>query len=84
MAVVAIGCPVLPESVPNQLRYFPVYFVLPLGVWAVVSGAIALRRMRGDEGACRNRAGAGVTLGTVAIVTAVVTIVRAVWALINI
>ncbi|MFH0180377.1 hypothetical protein [Streptomyces cacaoi] len=36
--------------------------------------------MRGDEGACRNRARAGVTLGAVAIVAAVVTVVWAVWA----
>ncbi|ASR00115.1 hypothetical protein CGL27_15140 [Streptomyces sp. 11-1-2] len=81
IAVAAIGCPLLPESVPNQLRYLPVYFILPLGIWAVVSGSIALRRMHGDEGASRIRARAGITLGTVAIVAAVAVIVWACWAL---
>ncbi|MGW7164194.1 hypothetical protein ACWGH3_02530 [Streptomyces sp. NPDC054884] len=80
-AVAAIGCPLLPESVPYQLRFLPVYFVLPLGVWAVASGIIALRRTGGDEGARRNRARAGITLGAVATVTVVATLVRAYWAL---
>ncbi|MFF1443648.1 hypothetical protein [Streptomyces sp. NPDC058295] len=31
MAVVAIDCPTLPESVPNQPRYSPVYRVPPVG-----------------------------------------------------
>ncbi|MDX3310543.1 hypothetical protein P1S61_15875 [Streptomyces sp. ME08-AFT2] len=48
-AVAAIGCPLLPESVPYQLRFLPVYFVLPLGVWAVASGIIALRRTGGTR-----------------------------------
>ncbi|MEU7723734.1 hypothetical protein AB0B78_00465 [Streptomyces sp. NPDC040724] len=81
IAVAAIGCPLLPESVPNQFRYLPVYFILPLGIWAVVSGGIALRRMRGDEGASRLRARAGIILGTVAIVTVVPTLAWAYWAL---
>lgn len=80
-AIAAIGCPLLPESVPNPFRYLPVYFILPLGIWAVVSGGIALRRMRGDEEASRVRARAGITLGTVAIVMAVATIVWACWEL---
>ncbi|WP_327739899.1 hypothetical protein OG749_44640 [Streptomyces nojiriensis] len=80
-AVAAIGCPLLPEFVPNLLRYLPVYFVLPLGIWAVVSGGIALRRVRGDEGASRIRARAGIALGTVAVMTAVATMVWACWAL---
>ncbi|MEU4731992.1 hypothetical protein [Streptomyces sp. NPDC023588] len=80
-AVAAVGCPLLPEFVPNLLRYLPVYFILPLGIWAVVSGGIALRRVRGDEGASRIRARAGIALGTVAVVTAVATIVWACWAL---
>ncbi|MGW3176739.1 hypothetical protein [Streptomyces sp. NPDC001153] len=81
IAVALIGCPLLPASVPNQLRFPPLLFVLPLGIWAVVSGGIALRRMRGDEGASRIRARAGITLGTMAIVTAVAVIVWACWAL---
>ncbi|MFD7786179.1 hypothetical protein ACFV4Q_24290 [Streptomyces nojiriensis] len=80
-AVAAVGCPLLPEFVPNLLRYLPVYFVLPLGIWAVVSGGIALRRVRGDEGASRIRARAGIALGTVAVMTAVATMVWACWAL---
>ncbi|MEV4441387.1 hypothetical protein AB0K09_20655, partial [Streptomyces sp. NPDC049577] len=47
-AVLGIGGPLLPESVPAQARILPVYFILPLGIWAVASGCIALRRMRGD------------------------------------
>ncbi|MFA7764365.1 hypothetical protein [Streptomyces sp. NRRL S-448] len=80
-AVAAVGCPLLPEFVPNLLRYLPVYFILPLGIWAVVSGGIALRRVRGDEGASRIRARAGIVLGTVAVATAVAAIVWACWAL---
>ncbi|MDQ8706871.1 hypothetical protein RCO28_31025 [Streptomyces sp. LHD-70] len=71
IAVVSIVCPMLPEYVPNVVRYLPVYFILPLGLWAVGSGAIALRRMRDDEEASRARARAGVSLGAVAVVTVV-------------
>ncbi|MFH8620120.1 hypothetical protein ACH4E8_34265 [Streptomyces sp. NPDC017979] len=81
VAVAAIGCPLLPQSVPIQLRYLPIYFILPLGVWAVVSGGIALRRMRGDKGASRLKARVGIVLGTVAIVTAVTTLAWAYWML---
>ncbi|MEU9109112.1 hypothetical protein AB0D54_33260 [Streptomyces xanthophaeus] len=80
-AVAAVGCPLLPEFVPNLLRYVPVYCILPLGIWAVVSGGIALRRVRGVEGASRVRARAGIVLGTMAVVTAVAIIVWACWAL---
>ncbi|MFI5985240.1 hypothetical protein ACIBEA_30825 [Streptomyces sp. NPDC051555] len=80
-AVAAVGCPLLPESVPNQFRYFPVYSILPLGMWAVVSGCIALRRARGNEGATRIRARVGVALGAVAVVPAVATLLWACWAL---
>ncbi|MFF4289530.1 hypothetical protein ACFY0R_30145 [Streptomyces sp. NPDC001633] len=81
LAVAAIGCPLLPESVSNQFRYLPAYFILPLGIWAVVSGGIALRRMRGNKAAGRNRARAGITLGTVAIVTVTAVIVWTCWTL---
>ncbi|MFE5806736.1 hypothetical protein [Streptomyces sp. NPDC056491] len=84
VAVASTGCPLLPESVPNLLRFLPLYLVLPLGVWAVVSGGIALRRVRGDESAGRTRARAGITLGTVAVVTVMGALVWAVWALRNI
>ncbi|WP_234321671.1 hypothetical protein [Streptomyces xanthophaeus] len=80
-AVAAVGCPLLPEFVPNLLRYVPLYFILPLGIWAVISGGIALRRVRGVEGASRIRARAGIVLGTLAVVTAVAAIVWACWAL---
>ncbi|GHF70580.1 hypothetical protein GCM10010218_59800 [Streptomyces mashuensis] len=78
-AVLATGCPLLPESVPPQLRLLPVYSILPLGIWAVGSGCIALRRMRGDERAGRIRARAGITLGTMATMTVVATVTAACW-----
>ncbi|MEU5421694.1 hypothetical protein ACH4UT_32535 [Streptomyces sp. NPDC020799] len=81
LAATAIGCPLLPDAVPNQFRYLPICVTLPLGLWAVLSGSIALRRMRGDQAAGRHRARAGITLGTVAVVTAAAAIVFACWTL---
>ncbi|TVL90397.1 hypothetical protein CD790_22220 [Streptomyces sp. SAJ15] len=77
-----MGCPFLPESIVSpQVRFFPIYFIVPLGICAVVSGAFALRRMRGHEGASRGRARAGITLGSVALVVALTFVVWACWAL---
>ena len=78
-AVAMIGCPWLPETVWNWLRFFPLYLVVPTGICAVVSGAGALRDMRGVEGADRRRARAGLTLGTVAVVVPLAVIVWALW-----
>lgn len=80
-AVAAIACPLLPESVPPVVRHLPLLFVLPLGIWAVGSGGIALRRLRGEEGARRVRARAGVALGAVAVLTSVAVLSWAWWAL---
>ncbi|MFJ9850480.1 hypothetical protein [Streptomyces sp. NPDC101150] len=81
LGVAMTGCPWLPTFVSHWIRFFPVYFILPFGIWAVVSGIGALRGMRGDEGADRRRARAGVTLGTVAILVPVAAFIWAYWAL---
>ncbi|MEV8319914.1 hypothetical protein AB0Q95_37725 [Streptomyces sp. NPDC059900] len=67
VAVVLLGCPLLPEAVPPWIRFAPVYAVVPLGVCAIVFGVSDLFGMRGDGAADRRRARAGVVLGTVAI-----------------
>ncbi|WP_405443607.1 hypothetical protein OG373_39025 [Streptomyces avidinii] len=68
-AVAMIGCPFLPDGLPAWLRFAPVYFVIPVGILAVVFGLLDLRHMRGpqdDGGAARRRARTGAVLGTVA------------------
>ncbi|MFE0191510.1 hypothetical protein [Streptomyces sp. NPDC058989] len=74
-ATVMLGCPWLPSAVPNWIRFFPVYLVVPLGICAVVSGLGALRDMRGQIAAARGRARTGVALGSVAIAVPTVTVV---------
>ncbi|MBH5335859.1 hypothetical protein IHE55_14110 [Streptomyces pactum] len=74
-------CPWLPETVSHWIRFLPVYFVVPTAIGAVVSGAFALRRMRGDEGADHRRARAGLTLGTVVLVASLAVLLWAYWAL---
>ena len=71
----------LPAPVPMWVRLLLVYSIVPLGISAVVSGIVALRRMRGREGADPFRARAGVVLGTMAVVIPLVLIVWASWAL---
>lgn len=64
MAAVALfGCPWLPGSVPSQLRYFPLYLTVPLGICAIVHGIADLHHLRGEAGVDRRRARAGVALG---------------------
>ncbi|EPH41027.1 hypothetical protein STRAU_5905 [Streptomyces aurantiacus JA 4570] len=72
---------VLPEPVPMRVRWFPVYWIVPAGIGAVVSGIVALRRARGQQEADPFRARAGVALGTAAIVLPLAVIVWAMWAL---
>lgn len=81
VAVTMMGCPLLPGSVSMWLRFTPIYFIFPVGICAVVAGAAALRRMRGQEGANRFRARAGTALGTVAVVVPLAVVVWAIWAL---
>ncbi|MFF4234022.1 hypothetical protein [Streptomyces sp. NPDC001820] len=81
VAVALMVCPLLPVPVPMWVRFLPVYFFVPVGISAVVSGIVALRRMRGREGADRFRARAGVALGTAAVVIPLAVIVWAIWAL---
>lgn len=81
VAVAMMVCPLLPAPVPMRVRFLPVYFIVPVGISAVVSGIVALRRMRGWEGVDRFRARAGVALGTVAVVVSLAVIVWASWAL---
>ena len=81
VAVAMMVCPLLPAPVPLWVRFFPVYFIVPVGISALVSGIVALRRMRGRERADRFRARAGVALGTAAVVIPLAVIVWAIWAL---
>lgn len=80
-AIAMMMCPFLPASVSNWVRFFPVYFVVPAGIGAVVSGCVALRRARGQETADPSRARVGVALGTTAVVLTLAVIVWAIWAL---
>ncbi|MFF3176573.1 hypothetical protein ACFVQ0_28595 [Streptomyces sp. NPDC057900] len=80
-AVLMMACPFLPPPVPIWVRFLPVYFIVPTGISAVVSGIITLRRMRGQEEADRFRARAGVVLGTAATVIPLAVIVWAIWVL---
>ncbi|MEW2049324.1 hypothetical protein [Streptomyces sp. NPDC005476] len=80
-ALAMMMCPFLPAWVPNWFRFFPVYFIAPAGIGAVVSGLVALRRARGQEEVTASRARAGVALGTTAVVLSLAVIVWAIWAL---
>ncbi|MFE6775113.1 hypothetical protein [Streptomyces sp. NPDC057702] len=66
-AVAMMGCPWLPATASVWVRIVPVYFVLPLGICALVSGTGALACLRTREGAGRGRARVGTALGAVAI-----------------
>ncbi|MGW3009499.1 hypothetical protein ACWC9R_11765 [Streptomyces sp. NPDC001219] len=79
-AIALYGSPFL-RFLPPWLRYIPVYLTVPLGICAIVFGCTVLYRMRGDEGANRRRARAGVALGTVALAVPVILVVWLSWAL---
>lgn len=66
-AVVAFGCPFLPEALPPLVRYLPLYLVLPLGICAVVWGLPDLWRTWGTDDSSPVRARIGVLLGTLAV-----------------
>ncbi|MGW0737069.1 hypothetical protein [Streptomyces sp. NPDC002851] len=57
------------------------YFIMLVGICAVVSGVVALRRIRGREGVDRFRARACVALGTVAVVVPLAVAMWAIWEL---
>ncbi|MGW7247187.1 hypothetical protein [Streptomyces decoyicus] len=76
VTIVLMGWPWLP--LPSWIRCFPVYFIVPVGICAVVFGISALRSVRGEPGADRCRAWVGTVLGTVAIVVPLMVIVGAV------
>lgn len=66
-AIVLLCCPALPESVPMWFRIVPGYLVVPVGVCAVVSGAVSLRRARRDATTGRLRAHSAIALGALAV-----------------
>lgn len=78
VALAMMGGPVLPDVLPPSVRFVPLYFVVPVGICAVLAGVVSLRRLRGDEGADRRRARAGITLGGAAIVVPVAVVAVAV------
>ncbi|NSC19980.1 hypothetical protein FM076_01640 [Streptomyces albus subsp. chlorinus] len=84
------GSPLLPAALPPWLRFFPLYLTVPAGVFAVVSGAFALRDARHtravpdaphEPGTDRRRARTGIALGAVALAVPLVLLVWAGWAL---
>lgn len=82
VAVAMMVCPLLlGTALPTWVRLLPLYFLLPVAGSAVVSGTVALRRMRDHEGADRTRARAGVVLGAAAIVIPLTVITLAIWVL---
>ncbi|MFG2576345.1 hypothetical protein [Streptomyces sp. NPDC048481] len=66
---------------PNGVRFVPVYFIVPVGIGAIVSGLVALRRALGQEAADLSRARTGVALGTTAVALTLAVIVWAIWEL---
>ncbi|MGW0909431.1 hypothetical protein [Streptomyces sp. NPDC002853] len=81
VAAAMMVCPLLLVPIPTWIRLLPLYLLLPVGLSAIVTGTVALRRMRDHEGADRYRARAGVTLGTAAILIPLTVITWAIWAL---
>lgn len=79
-AVAVYASPAL-VFLPSLIRFFSVYLGVPLGICAIVFGVSVLWGMRGDEGADRRRARAGVALGTVALAVPIVLLVWLSWAL---
>ncbi|GAA3113835.1 hypothetical protein GCM10010449_40050 [Streptomyces rectiviolaceus] len=81
VAAAMMVCPLLPVPVPKWILFLPVYFTVPVGISAVISGIGALRRMRGQEEADRFRARAGVALGTAVVMIPLTVIVWTIWAM---
>ncbi|MFI1170575.1 hypothetical protein [Streptomyces melanogenes] len=79
VALAFFGCPWLPDAIPAQIRHFPLYLTVPLGIAAIVYGTGDLRHLRGEEGVDRRRARAGVALGMTAVAVPLAFIVWA-WA----
>ncbi|MEV8350527.1 hypothetical protein ACFVTT_38025 [Streptomyces niveus] len=83
LAVAMFGCPWLPSFVSHWFRFVPVYFIVPVGIGAIVSGVGALRAVRGEPLVDRRRAWGGVVLGSVAVVVPLGLVVWGLWALSN-
>ncbi|MFI0716368.1 hypothetical protein ACH4SK_38380 [Streptomyces inhibens] len=79
-AVAMYGSPLL-FFLPPWIRSLPLYLTVPLGICAIVFGVSVLYGMRGDEGADRRPARAGVALGTVALAVPIAVLVWLSWAL---
>ncbi|MFI1103991.1 hypothetical protein [Streptomyces melanogenes] len=77
VALALFACPWLPHAIPSQLRHFPLYLTVPLGIAAIVYGTGDLHHLRGEEGVDRRRARAGVALGMAAVAVPLVFIVWA-------
>ncbi|MGW6317644.1 hypothetical protein [Streptomyces sp. NPDC055099] len=75
-ALAMFVCPLLAIALPMQVRLLLACSIVPLGISAIVSGTLALRRVRGRRGTDLFRARAGITIGTAALL-----VPRAIWAL---
>lgn len=75
VAAVAMNGSLFLTFLPPLIRNFPVYLTVPLGICAIVFGSCDLYGMRGDEGADRRRARAGIVLGTVPLALLLIVVV---------
>ncbi|MEU6681513.1 hypothetical protein [Streptomyces sp. NPDC046925] len=82
-AIAMLFSPLLLEPVPvaRWILFLPVYFVVPVGISAVVCGLLALRRMRDQEEADPSRARAGVVLGSAVVVIPLTVVIFFIYAL---
>ncbi|WP_405656913.1 hypothetical protein [Streptomyces sp. RK9] len=73
--------PVLAFFLPSSVRLLPVYLIGPVGTGAVISGLVALHRMRDRNDVDPSRARTGIALGTAAIVLPLVVLLWVMWEL---
>ncbi len=76
-----MGLLFLPLFLPSSMRLLPMYLLGPVGVGAVVSGLVALRRIRDRDGADPSRARTGIALGTAAVMLPLAVLLWVMWEL---
>lgn len=66
-ATALLCCPWLPSAVAQWIRFLPLYFTVPVGICAIISGVGTLHALWEDETADRRYAWAGVAFGSVGV-----------------